>query len=158
MAKSEERFLGIVPSPIGPIGLSLQSDKLRALEFVSASRALRTPAIASAKKVSRQLVKYFSNPKHIFDLELVLEGTPFQKKVWRELIKIPAGKVTTYGDLAEKLGSSARAVGNACRANPIPIIVPCHRVIARSGLGGYMGKTSGSKFDIKCWLLAHEGH
>ena len=70
--------------------------------------------------------------------------------------RIPAGKTLSYGVLAKKLDTSARAVGNACRANPVPIIVPCHRVVASNGMGGFMGKRSGSPLDLKHWLLAHE--
>ncbi|TAM44799.1 MAG: MGMT family protein, partial [Gammaproteobacteria bacterium] len=76
--------------------------------------------------------------------------------VWNALQRIPAGKVLSYGDLARKLKTGPRAVGNACRANPIPVVVPCHRVVASNGKGGFMGKTGGKALVIKDWLLAHE--
>ena len=85
------------------------------------------------------------------------EGTLFQKSVWHELTKIPIGQTRTYGEIANKLNSSARAVGNACRKNPIQIIIPCHRVVSAKGLGGYAGKTEGKQIKIKRWLLSHEG-
>ena len=78
-------------------------------------------------------------------------------RVWQALQKIPYGEVKTYGQLAKELKSSARAVGNACRANPIPIVIPCHRIVAVSGIGGYAGKTDGPVLERKRWLLAHEG-
>lgn len=85
-------------------------------------------------------------------------GTPFQRRVWQRLRRIPCGQVMRYGELAQELGSSARAVAGACRANPIPILIPCHRVIAATGPGGYMGKTGGQTLAIKRWLLQHEGY
>jgi methylated-DNA-[protein]-cysteine S-methyltransferase len=73
------------------------------------------------------------------------------------LRSIPPGRTRTYGELASKLGTSARAVGGACRANPCPVVVPCHRVVAANGLGGFAGDTSGRKLEVKRWLLRHEG-
>ncbi|MBS1146921.1 MAG: methylated-DNA-(protein)-cysteine S-methyltransferase, partial [Proteobacteria bacterium] len=80
----------------------------------------------------------------------------FQKRVWRALMEIPAGHPTTYGALAKQLGTAARAVGQACGSNPLPILVPCHRVVAANGLGGFMHSASGAPLDVKTWLLAHE--
>lgn len=85
-------------------------------------------------------------------------GTAFQQRVWQALQQIPAGETRRYGELASALNSSARAVANACRANPLPILIPCHRVVASNGLGGYMGHRDGEMVAIKQWLLHHEGH
>jgi methylated-DNA-[protein]-cysteine S-methyltransferase len=86
-----------------------------------------------------------------------MAGTPFQRRVWHALRRIPSGCTRSYGELARELGSSARAVGGACRRNPIPIVVPCHRVIAAGGgAGGFMGQRSGDALAIKTWLLDHE--
>jgi methylated-DNA-[protein]-cysteine S-methyltransferase len=85
-----------------------------------------------------------------------LDGTDFQKRVWSELQKIPVGKVVTYGDLAKKLKTSPRAVGNACRANPILIIIPCHRVVGKNSLGGFSGQRAGKWLQIKEQLLKYE--
>ena len=90
--------------------------------------------------ICQQLERYFSDPATEFKLPLSLEGTPFQKRVWQQLRAIPAGEIRTYGWLAKKLNSSAQAVGNACRSNPVPIIVPCHRVVSAKGAGGFAGK------------------
>ena len=89
------------------------------------------------------------------DISLCLKGTPFQKKVWRALKKIPYGSVKTYGDVAKELNSSSRAVGQACRRNNIPLFIPCHRVVAAKGLGGFMGGYR--HVGRKRWLLQHEG-
>jgi methylated-DNA-[protein]-cysteine S-methyltransferase len=78
-------------------------------------------------------------------------------RVWHALMKIPAGRPTTYGALAQRLGTAPRAVGQACGANPLPILIPCHRVVAAGGLGGFMHAASGAPLDVKTWLLAHEG-
>ena len=107
--------------------------------------------------VFRQLKCYFSSAISLQTIPLALQGTLFQKSVWHELSKIPVGETRTYGEIAHKLNSSARAVGNACRRNPIQIIVPCHRVVSAKGLGGYAGETQGRQLDIKRWLLNHEG-
>jgi methylated-DNA-[protein]-cysteine S-methyltransferase len=72
------------------------------------------------------------------------------------MMAVKPGKPQSYGHLADKLGSSARAVGNACRRNPIPVVIPCHRVVARSGIGGFAGQTRGDMIDYKNWLLEHE--
>lgn len=107
--------------------------------------------------LAEQLDAYFRNGSTRFDLPVELEGTGFQRKVWDALRDIPSGRTVTYGELARKLGTSARAVGGACRSNPCPIVVPCHRVVATNGLGGFAGDTSGRKLDVKRWLLRHEG-
>ena len=106
--------------------------------------------------VAQALEDYFSGKHpHLDGLPLDLKGTPFQLRVWQELLKIPPGVTLSYRDLARRLGrpQAARAVGGACGQNPIPIIVPCHRVIAaHGGLGGYS-----SGLERKRWLLRHEG-
>jgi methylated-DNA-[protein]-cysteine S-methyltransferase len=99
---------------------------------------------------------YFQDPSRRIDVRCKLSGTPFQRRVWRLIAAIPPGDTRTYGELAAALGSSARAVGGACRANPCPLVVPCHRVVARDGLGGFAGDRGGRLLDIKRWLLAHE--
>ncbi|WP_291511492.1 methylated-DNA--[protein]-cysteine S-methyltransferase [Acidithiobacillus sp.] len=90
-------------------------------------------------------------------LPIRLQGTPFQKRVWAALTEIPYGKTTQYGLLAQSLGSAPRAVGQACKANPVAILVPCHRVLAATGLGGYGGLRSGPAWSRKEALLHLEG-
>ena len=104
-----------------------------------------------------QIQQYIKSSAFSFDLPVKPQGTDFQRKVWSTLQKIPAGKVRTYGDIADELGTSARAVGNACRQNPIPLIIPCHRVVSSKGIGGFVGETEGQKISIKQQLLLHEG-
>ena len=115
------------------------------------------PSDRIAEKVIYQLERYFEDPQWRFDLPLDLSGTPFQQRLWRALCDVPAGSTDSYGHLAQRLSSGAQAVGQACRRNPVPIVVPCHRIISRQGLGGYAGEVDGEKMRIKKSLLAHEG-
>lgn len=110
-----------------------------------------------AENFQAQIQQYLADPSHKFTLKFELNGTKFQKKVWLKLTQIPTGTTISYGELAEELNSSARAVGNACRANPLPIIFPCHRVVAKDDLGGFAGETEGLLLSHKKWLLKHEG-
>lgn len=121
------------------------------------ARPWRSTAENDVLRAARaQLEAYFADPRSAFDLPLALPGTAHQQKVWRALQDIPAGQVRTYGELAQELKSGPRAVGAACRTNPIAIIVPCHRVVGAHDIGGYMGSRTGAGMDMKRWLLAHE--
>jgi len=107
-----------------------------------------------------QLQAYFKDKKYAFNLTFdpiqSQHGTAFQKRVWQAISEIPLGETQSYSDIAKKIGSGPRAVANACGANVLPIIIPCHRVVAKNGLGGYMqGHPQGLM--IKKWLLQHEG-
>jgi methylated-DNA-[protein]-cysteine S-methyltransferase len=117
------------------------------------SRAPRTPL---AERAARQLERYREDPDARFDLPLLIEGTPFQRRLWDALRDIPRGKTLTYGELARRLGAEARAVGQACGDNRLPIVIPCHRVVAASGIGGFAHATGGYLLEAKRWLLAHE--
>lgn len=107
--------------------------------------------------IGAALERYFRDGRAGLDLPLAPAGTPFQHRVWQALRAIPPGSTRTYGELARKLGTSARAIGGACRANPCLIAVPCHRVVARDGLGGFAGERGGKRLAVKRWLLRHEG-
>ncbi|MCF7991219.1 MAG: methylated-DNA--[protein]-cysteine S-methyltransferase [Thiohalocapsa sp.] len=106
--------------------------------------------------LARELNAYFRDPLHRPALAPAISGTPFQRRVWHAISAIPPGSTRTYGAIAAELGSAARAVGGACRANPCPLVVPCHRVVARRGLGGFAGDAGARLVEIKRWLLAHE--
>lgn len=100
---------------------------------------------------------YFEDGTHDIALPVATQGTAHQERVWKALRHIPAGEVRTYGELAARLKSGARAVGQACGRNPVPLIVPCHRVVSSHGLGGFsFGEEAGSSLAIKTWLLRHE--
>ncbi len=145
-----------VPSLNVRLGVHTRQDALSSIDFLPSKGPELKPASPLARRIVAELQAYFSDPHTRFSIPLHLSGTAFQRRVWRALCKLPAGRTAHYGELARQLGTGARAIGNACRANPIPIVVPCHRVLAAHGLGGYSGETSGSSLGIKCWLLEHE--
>ena len=144
-------------TPIGPLGILVGGGRLLAIDFLNHPLPASGPDDPLSDEVARQLMRYFQQGDKRFTLPLGLNGTRFQQRVWRALCRIPPGQVRSYGTVARELGSSARAVGNACRRNPIALVVPCHRVVSAAGIGGYGGDTSGRRIDVKCWLLAHEG-
>ncbi len=115
------------------------------------------PSTPFAAQIWQQWQGYLSDPHHPITLPLHHHGTPYQQRVWQLLRTIPPGQTRSYGDLAAHLASSPRAIGNACRANPLPWLIPCHRITARHHLGGYHGASSGPQLAIKRWLLEHEG-
>lgn len=154
--KRARDFDAVIAAPFGRLGFILDGDAITDVSFLDKNTPLSTPRTPQARKVSRMLRSYFTNPRISFRLPLETSGTAFQRRVWRALQWIPVGKTLSYGELARKLDTSARAVGNACRSNPIPIIIPCHRVVASNGAGGFMGKRAGAALDLKHWLLAHE--
>lgn len=140
-------------SPLGPLGICVRHGALRAIRYLGQARIDQPDSDAST--FARLLAAYFQDPHHVSVAGFQPRGTSFQRRVWDALVEIPAGQVCTYGELATRLGTGARAVGNACRANPIPILIPCHRVVAAAGPGGYMGADTGN-LERKEWLLAHE--
>lgn len=143
-------------TPFGMLGIRCTDEALTGIEFLAPGAAPQPPRNAFARKVCEQLSAYFANPNFHFNLPLRLNGTAHQTKVWQAMCAIPRGKTRSYGELAKELQSCAQAVGQACGANPIPIIIPCHRVVGKSGMGGFMHHGSGYALDIKRWLLAHE--
>jgi methylated-DNA-[protein]-cysteine S-methyltransferase len=146
-------------TPVGPLTLAADEQGLRQINFPHNGRP--APAdpdwqenSAALSEETRQLRAYFSGELKNFDLQLAPEGTPFQQKVWSELCRIPYGETISYGELARRIGNpnASRAVGLANGSNPIPIVIPCHRVIGSNGkLTGY-----GGGLPIKEKLLALE--
>ena len=147
----------IMDSPIGRLAIHTHEGSISQVDYAVRSQVTRVLTDPLHKKIKQQLNAYFTKPTTQFTLPLVLQGTPFQKKVWLALQAIPVSQTISYGELAARLHTSARAIGNACRANPIPLIVPCHRIVAKNNIGGFSGATSGSHIERKRWLLRHEG-
>lgn len=150
----------LIHTPFGAVAVTAYNNQL-AIELLVAEPSESTeiskqsshPLIANA---CQQIISYINNPKSSFDIALSQHGTVFQQQVWHAIAAIPVGQVRTYGELASDIGSGPRAVANACGANNLPLVVPCHRVVAQHGLGGFMqGKPNG--LFIKQWLLQHEG-
>jgi len=146
----------VLETPVGRLEIFIQDRKVKSIELNSV-QPIRSAASQFAQNVAQQLNRYFETPKFCFELPIIQEGTEHQNRVWAALGKIPFGSVMTYGALAKKIGSSARAIGNACRNNPVPIIVPCHRIVAAKDIGGFSGAKQGALLNIKRDLLRHEG-
>ena len=139
-------------TPVGDIAISDEKEKIISIDWGWGRDQDSSPVLREAKK---QLDAYFDGKLTKFNLPLLLLGTDFQKRLCRIMLKIPYGKTATYGDLAKQLKSAPRAVGVACRRNPISIFVPCHRVV---GSGRWMGGYSGAGgLDTKTALLRLEG-
>jgi methylated-DNA-[protein]-cysteine S-methyltransferase len=153
-------FQACVRTPFATLGISANGKHVTGIRFLAPSVAAVAPRRGSiAHLACVQIQAYLENPAFAFDLPLQLSGTRHRLAVWEAMQRIPAGATRTYGELASELRSSARAVGGACGANPIPVVVPCHRVIgANRALGGFMGsRVDGFELGIKRWLLGHEG-
>jgi methylated-DNA-[protein]-cysteine S-methyltransferase len=157
MLPTDNTYDIVLDSPLGHLGIRLQDECITRLDYLGNTIALKPPTTMLGRQLATQLVQYFANPQTRFTLSFELHGTDFQQRVWHALTQIPPGKTLAYGELAAKLDSGARAVGNACRNNPVSIMVPCHRVVSVSGIGGYSGKTDGREINRKQWLLKHEG-
>ncbi len=148
----------VLPAPFGALGVQVVGEHLSGLEFLPPDTPTRNPTTPFQRRVAAELEAYYASPTHRFSLPLQFSGTPFRQQVWAILQTIPAGQTRSYGQLARQLGSAARAVGQAVGDNPIPIIIPCHRVVAADGsLGGFNHSRVGFTQAIKRWLLAHEG-
>jgi len=152
----------VIKAPFGCLGIetgmvegSLMVSKI---DYLPASTALIKAHNQLAREVERQCKAYFKNPQFQFELPLRPQGTEHQNKVWKSVLDIPFGQTSTYGQLAKKIKSGARAVGTACGANPYPLVTPCHRVVSAQGIGGFMKEDApGFYRQIKIWLLKHEG-
>lgn len=151
----------VIRAPFGCLGITTEtvdgSLMVARICYLPADVKLKAPGNALASLVEHQCRAYFVDPAAVFDLPLKPQGTDFQQRVWRTIAQLQCGEKTTYGAIASHLHSGARAVGGACGANYFPLVIPCHRVIAKASLGGFMGQdTPGLYRDIKSWLLNHE--
>lgn len=153
---SDGTWDAVLAAPFGRIGLRLQGGRLWALDLMGGGPLL-PPSSPAARRMAMQLEAYLSDPGSPLAVAVAERGTPFQRRVWEALRAIPCGATRSYGELARELGTSPRAVGGACRANPTPLVVPCHRVVGGAGLGGFAGATAGADVERKRWLLVHEG-
>lgn len=139
-------------SPVGMLTISEEDGVIVSIDWGWVENGVDTPVLVAARD---QLEAYFDGRLSRFDLPLQPQGSAFQRKVWQALLDIPFGATRRYGDLAKDLGTAPRAIGSACGLNPIPIVIPCHRVVGASGgLGGYSGEDG---IETKRYLLRHEG-
>ena len=173
-----------IRTPFAVLGIRTAGDTVTGIEYLPKTERVRAPDNALAERVVRQVERYLADPHFRFTLPLAYGGTPFRRRVWQALAGIPVGESRTYGELARLLHTAPRAVGGACGANTIALVIPCHRVVGSQGLlGGFMGAkgrperellppggkarsakgapicaVGGDPIAIKRWLLAHEGY
>lgn len=143
----------VMNTPLGALALVSQGGALVALDWSDESADAAPPDDPVLARAAEQLTEYFAGKRRAFDLPLAPRGTPFRQMVWRAMLDIPYGETRSYGDVARALRSGPRAVGGACGANPLPVIVPCHRILASAGLGGYSGRGG---LEVKQFLLRLE--
>jgi methylated-DNA-[protein]-cysteine S-methyltransferase len=156
MCVAEETFDAIVDAPGFALGVRCDETAVYGIRFLppQTERAGTTPL---ARTAAEQLAAWLADPAYTFDLPLRAAGSDFQQRVWAQIAAIPHGTTRSYGEIARALASAPRPVGSACGANPLPVVVPCHRVIAADGgLGGFSRARGGFLLDVKRWLLGHE--
>ena len=152
-----ESYQAKISTPFAVLGVRTVGEVLTDIEYLPRGGATLAPLNKLAERVCRQIERYVDDPHYRFKLPFDYRGTDFQCRVWREIAKVPAGKTITYKALAQRLGSAPRPVGGACGRNRLPLLIPCHRVLASSGIGGFMQARAGDPIAIKTWLLRHEG-
>ncbi len=157
-APAAARYQAIVRAPTFSIGVRCDEMEIHALDYLKPCAEI-APTNALAAEAVRQLRAYLADADFDFSLPLRPSGTAFQRRVWNEIAAIPKRETRSYGEVAKALHNAPRAVGQACGANPFPLVVPCHRVIAAGGaLGGFARNRGDFMLDVKRWLLAHERH
>ena len=159
MTNVHEGYSAKVKAPFAVLGIRTAGGMLTGIEYLPKSHRAKAPADAVAERAVRELERYFDDPHFRFELPLAPVGTPFRRRVWESLEGIPVGESRTYGELARQLHTASRAVGGACGANRIALVIPCHRVVGSQGsLGGFMNARGSPSVAIKRWLLVHEGY
>ena len=150
------RHSAVVSTPFGAVAIDADGEYVRQLSFLPTGVEEIAPGNQLAETAAQQVLAYVDDPEKPFSLPLAPAGTPFQQRVWQAIRRVPVGQICTYGELARNVGSVARATGQACGDNPYPLVVPCHRVVAASGAGGFAHHRDGYLMRTKQWLLAHE--
>ena len=146
-------------TPFAVLGIRTASGLVTQIEFLSTTDRPLAPTDALAERAVREFERWLDDPHFRFTLPLAPAASEFRQRVRTALTAIPVGESRTYGELARALHTAPRAVGGACGANAIAVVVPCHRVVGSQGsLGGFMGVTHGDPLAVKRWLLAHEGY
>lgn len=153
--KLPPQYEAVVEAPFGAVGIQIHGVQV-AIDLLPKKHEPKQTQHKVAAQVAKQVEAYFNNPYNDFNFPVVYKGTPFQRRVWQAISAIPKGYVLTYSQIAQQIGSGPRAVANACGANHLPLVIPCHRVVAKDGLGGFMNGADGG-LKVKKWLLKHEG-
>ena len=152
-----ESFHAKYPTPFATLGIRTLGGRVTDIEYLACGVATLAPLNEVAERACKEIERYLDDPEYAPRVEFEYAGTAFQCKVWRQISAIPAGHTLTYVDVARALRTAPRPVGGACGANRLPIVIPCHRVVSASGIGGFMRSRSADALAIKRWLLRHEG-
>jgi methylated-DNA-[protein]-cysteine S-methyltransferase len=144
------------PTPFAVLGIRTAGGSLTGISYLPRGVATLAPLDRFTERVCRQIERYLDDPGFRFDLPFDYRGTDFQCRVWHAIHAIPSGQTLSYVDIARRLRTAPRPVGGACGANRIPLVIPCHRVVGRGGIGGFMHARGGFPLEIKRWLLRHE--
>jgi methylated-DNA-[protein]-cysteine S-methyltransferase len=144
-------------TPFAVLGIRTAGERVTDIDYLPLGLAPLAPLNKLAERTCRQLERYLDDPVYVPKIPFEYAGTPFQCRVWRAIREIPCGRTLTYKDIARALASGPRPVGGACGRNRVPIVIPCHRVLASGALGGFMGGHGHTGLAIKRWLLRHEG-
>ena len=152
-----ESFHAKYPAPFAVLGIRTLGERVIDIEYLPAGIATLAPLNKVAERACREIERYLGDPEYAPKIPFEYSGTAFQCRVWRAVSTIPAGRTLTYLDVARRLRTAPRPVGGACGANRIPIVIPCHRVVSASGIGGFMRSKGAGPLAIKRWLLRHEG-
>ena len=150
----------VIEFPVMKVGVRTRDDRVAEIRYLPPSSSKIPATNALAERAVRQLERYRGDPDAPFDLPLLIEGSPLERSVWDAMCAIPRGETRTYGAIARELGDTGhkmlRAIGQACGDNRLPIVIPCHRVVAAGGIGGFGHSTGGYLLEAKRWLLMHE--
>ena len=152
-----DRYSARLATPFAVLGIRTAGESLAGIDYLPKGAATLAAVNRFAGRVCRQIERYLDDPEFRFDLPFEYRGTEFQCRVWRAIAGIPSGRTLTYVAVARQLRTAPRPVGGACGANRLPLVIPCHRVVASNGIGGFMRSRRGPGIEIKRWLLKHEG-
>ncbi len=150
----EKPFSIIFDTPVDTLGIRIDNELVESVAWLPGESEFQTSRNRLANRLKSDILFFLEKGTPLPKTPMHLHGSPFQLKVWQALQKIKMGKVLSYGQLAQKLNTGSRAIGQACRTNPMVLFIPCHRVVSASGIGGYMGNKK--RINIKHWLLEHE--
>jgi methylated-DNA-[protein]-cysteine S-methyltransferase len=145
-----------LPTPFCTLGVRTEEDCVVEIVFLPKSQPELAPCTRMAEEVCVQVGRYLADAAFHFSLPALPAGTGFQRWIWESIAAIEPGRTRTYGDIAVEVGSAPRAVGQACGANRLPLLIPCHRVVAANGIGGFARSEGGFLLSAKRWLLEHE--
>ena len=152
-----ESYHAKLQTPFAVLGIRTLGERVTDIDYLPRGIAPLAPLNKVAERACREIEQYLCDPDYAPDMMFDLSGTAFQCKVWKKITAIPPGRTLTYNDIARVLRTAPRPVGGACGANRLPIVIPCHRVVSASGIGGFMRGGGEHALAIKRWLLRHEG-